>query len=242
MPRKVSYGVDFDEEYDAYDDYRDDYDYNHGNGIDEHETAWEPPVTKEEIVYQNVWRCPICTYDNDEYMSSCDICGVLRNPLIKSSNNGQSSTVVPNLEKPSTSDAPSNKKIENANLKSNPKSSNKSPPLISKDKPQQMENNNMTQTHKISNEFNNITMSGESGTSKIANKGKMGKTVSRSQYKPEKWMLLDEGEDRLSQLNLAIVGHVDSGKSTLSGRLLHLLGQISQKQMHKFEKEAKLQA
>ncbi|CAI9300068.1 unnamed protein product [Lactuca saligna] len=244
MPRKVSYGVDFDEEYDAYDDYHDDYDYNHGNGIDENETAWEPPVTKEEIVYQNVWRCPICTYDNDEYMSSCDICGVLRNPLIKSSNNGQSSTVVPNLEKPSTSDAPSNKKIENANLKSNAKSSNKSPPLISKDKPQHMENNNMTQTHKISSEFNNMTMSAESGTSKIANKGKMGKTgitASRSQYKPEKWMLLDEGEDRLSQLNLAIVGHVDSGKSTLSGRLLHLLGQISQKQMHKFEKEAKLQ-
>ncbi|CAH1414091.1 unnamed protein product [Lactuca virosa] len=86
-----------------------------------------------------------------------------------------------------------------------------------------------------------MTMSGESGTSKIANKGKTGKTASRSQYKPEKWMLLDEGEDRLSQLNLAIVGHVDSGKSTLSGRLLHLLGQISQKQMHKFEKEAKLQ-
>lgn len=37
------------------------------------------------------------------------------------------------------------------------------------------------------------------------------------------------------------VGHVDSGKSTLSGRLLHLLGRISQKQMHKFEKEAKQQ-
>lgn len=37
------------------------------------------------------------------------------------------------------------------------------------------------------------------------------------------------------------VGHVDSGKSTLSGRLLHLLGQVSQKQMHKYEKEAKQQ-
>ena len=37
------------------------------------------------------------------------------------------------------------------------------------------------------------------------------------------------------------MGHVDSGKSTLSGRLLHLLGRISQKQMHKFEKEAKSQ-
>ena len=57
--------------------------------------AWESPdvtVTKQEIVQQNVWRCPICTYDNEEYMSACDICGVLRNPLIKSSNNGQSST------------------------------------------------------------------------------------------------------------------------------------------------------
>lgn len=34
---------------------------------------------------------------------------------------------------------------------------------------------------------------------------------------------------------------MDSGKSTLSGRLLHLLGRISQKQMHKYEKEAKIQ-
>jgi len=35
------------------------------------------------------------------------------------------------------------------------------------------------------------------------------------------------------------VGHVDSGKSTLSGRLLHLLGRISRKDMHKNEKESK---
>ncbi|XP_062019459.1 uncharacterized protein LOC133736039 [Rosa rugosa] len=45
----------------------------------------------------------------------------------------------------------------------------------------------------------------------------------------------------MAQLNLAIVGHVDSGKSTLSGRLLHLLGRISKKEMHKNEKEAKSQ-
>lgn len=35
------------------------------------------------------------------------------------------------------------------------------------------------------------------------------------------------------------MGHVDSGKSTLSGRLLHLLGRISKKDMHKNEKESK---
>ncbi|MCD9638502.1 hypothetical protein HAX54_022508 [Datura stramonium] len=65
--------------------------------------------------------------------------------------------------------------------------------------------------------------------------------TSRSQSKPQKIGCTDQLEDKLDQLNLAIVGHVDSGKSTLSGRLLHLLGQISQKEMHKYEKEAKQQ-
>uniref|UniRef100_A0A453CVW6 Tr-type G domain-containing protein n=1 Tax=Aegilops tauschii subsp. strangulata TaxID=200361 RepID=A0A453CVW6_AEGTS len=59
------------------------------------------------------------------------------------------------------------------------------------------------------------------------------------EYKPEGWMLADQESGVLSQLNLAIVGHVDSGKSTLSGRLLHLLGKISKRDMHKNEKEAK---
>ncbi|KAJ4774088.1 Elongation factor 1-alpha [Rhynchospora pubera] len=64
-------------------------------------------------------------------------------------------------------------------------------------------------------------------------------SVSDEQYKPDKWMQFDEEKEALSQLNLAIVGHVDSGKSTLSGRLLHLLGRISKRDMHKNEKEAK---
>lgn len=40
MPRKVTYGVDFDDDYDIYDDYQEDnYDYNYGNGIDAHDTG-----------------------------------------------------------------------------------------------------------------------------------------------------------------------------------------------------------
>ncbi|KAF0891130.1 hypothetical protein E2562_005204 [Oryza meyeriana var. granulata] len=70
-------------------------------------------------------------------------------------------------------------------------------------------------------------------------KAKIKKPVSLSLYKPEPWMLQREDEDIPRQLNLAIVGHVDSGKSTLCGRLLHALGRISKKQMHKYEKEAK---
>jgi elongation factor 1 alpha-like protein len=34
---------------------------------------------------------------------------------------------------------------------------------------------------------------------------------------------------------------VDAGKSTLMGRILHLLGRVTQKEMHKNEKESKQQ-
>eukprot|EP00879_Flechtneria_rotunda_P016026 GHRR01016762.1.p1 GENE.GHRR01016762.1~~GHRR01016762.1.p1 ORF type:complete len:694 (+),score=227.63 GHRR01016762.1:236-2317(+) len=39
-------------------------------------------------------------------------------------------------------------------------------------------------------------------------------------------------------LHLVVMGHVDAGKSTLMGRLLHDLGQVSQKEVHKNQKEA----
>ncbi|KAI7741999.1 hypothetical protein M8C21_024066 [Ambrosia artemisiifolia] len=339
MPRKVTHGVDFDDDYDIYDDYAEDnYDYNYGNGTNDHDTAWDSVEVKhevkEEVIRKNVWRCPICTFDNEEYMSSCDICGVLRNPLVRSNNNGQSSTVggvcmnsgvsvmakslfaslanfptqkdasstkddkfshvhgsirgqfhdlhstfisekhskaniapfkfdipspddvvslglrsykigskvAPNLNKLSTSIAPSSKTINNTNSSSSAKPSAISAPSNSKAKSDYVENSHASrveaQAASLSSELNSMTMTGKSGNSKSHNKEK---TATRVEYKPEKWMLLDQTDDRLTQLNLAIVGHVDSGKSTLSGRLLHLLGQISQKQMHKYEKEAKLQ-
>ncbi|KAL1168211.1 hypothetical protein V6Z11_A05G069000 [Gossypium hirsutum] len=89
--------------------------------------------------------------------------------------------------------------------------------------------------HNLTSNLKNMTLAAKSGNSKDI------KANSRAQYKPEKWMLPEKAEDSLTQLNLAIVGHVDSGKSTLSGRLLHLLGRISQKEMYKYEKESKLQ-
>lgn len=39
-------------------------------------------------------------------------------------------------------------------------------------------------------------------------------------------------------LHLVVLGHVDAGKSTLMGRLLHELGCVSQKVVHKHQKEA----
>uniref|UniRef100_A0A1U7W417 HBS1-like protein n=1 Tax=Nicotiana sylvestris TaxID=4096 RepID=A0A1U7W417_NICSY len=91
------------------------------------------------------------------------------------------------------------------------------------------------ENHGVTSNMRNMSMSS------IPCIAETGSAASRSQSKSQKIVRPDQLEDRLDQLNLAIVGHVDSGKSTLSGRLLHLLGQISQKEMHKYEKEAKQQ-
>jgi elongation factor 1 alpha-like protein len=36
-------------------------------------------------------------------------------------------------------------------------------------------------------------------------------------------------------INLVVIGHVDAGKSTIMGHLLHLIGVVDNKQMHKFK-------
>lgn len=244
MPRKVNYGVDHDDDFDIYDDYHDDYDYDYDYGIDANGKAPETKQdtasrkTKQDTVSHNVWRCPICTFDNEESMCACEICGVLRNPLVKSSSSGQTNSA--NLNKSSSSDVPSSIKENKTGLESKAKRSNTSA-LVSKDRQDGLEDNMQAlvsegepQIH--SSDLKSVSSNVKAGSSKNVNEGRV---VSRSQYKPEKWMLLDS-EDSLSQLNLAIVGHVDSGKSTLSGRLLHLLGRISQKEMHKYEKESRL--
>ncbi|KAL3834766.1 hypothetical protein ACJIZ3_009502 [Penstemon smallii] len=324
MPRKVYRGVDYDDDYDAYEDYEYDYD-------DEAYEAEENGITpdtkaKRETVRTGVWRCPICTYDNEDTMSACEICGVLRNPLVKISSNsnpvavggtckefgvsvmakslfasllhpppensvlfkpqnelgndhgnfhefnklfsGQNHhkvNIAPfkfdapspddlvsngvrsmklnskaNFNKPSLDNAPT----EETNIKiesyfdargSESTSSSASQEIHNglKEKKSVLESMNKPKA------FDAVPISSKSERkAKISNEER---AESISQYKPEAWMTPNKEDDRLNQLNLAIVGHVDSGKSTLSGRMLHLLGRISKKEMHKNEKEAKEQ-
>ena len=42
----------------------------------------------------------------------------------------------------------------------------------------------------------------------------------------------------MDTLHVVIIGHVDSGKSTLMGHLLYLLGEIDKNILHKYEKES----
>ncbi|KAK3009114.1 hypothetical protein RJ639_014910 [Escallonia herrerae] len=237
MPRKLNYEVDRED--DMYDyDYAYDDAYNYESDIEEN---GKRPEIKQESVRPGVWRCPICTFDNEESMSSCDICGVLRNPLVKtcSSNNANRA----NINKISSLDVPSSIREEDTERDLGAKLSNSSSALVSKVGRGSSEVKSYSSTsgsdpQAVTSKISNLSSNAKSESLKIADGGG---ALSRSEYKPEKWMLLDPSEDRLSQLNLAIVGHVDSGKSTISGRLLHLLGRISKKQMHKNEKEAKQQ-
>ena len=48
--------------------------------------------------------------------------------------------------------------------------------------------------------------------------------------------MAEPGEAQPNRLNLVIIGHVDSGKSTLMGHLLFKMGRIDKQEMHKVEK------
>ena len=50
--------------------------------------------------------------------------------------------------------------------------------------------------------------------------------------------LITEGDPR-EHLNIVFIGHVDAGKSTLSGSILYLMGKIDQRTIERYEREAK---
>ncbi|XP_004923000.1 protein HBS1 [Bombyx mori] len=63
-------------------------------------------------------------------------------------------------------------------------------------------------------------------------KVKENKIDAKKQYANER------GSDK-DHLYIVVIGHVDAGKSTLMGRLLCELGEVSQKTLHKYEQESK---
>ncbi|XP_015070213.1 HBS1-like protein isoform X1 [Solanum pennellii] len=344
MPRKVNYGVKYEEDFDDYEDYGYDYD----DGYDCAEEYGVPPETrlKQESVKSGIWRCPICTFDNEDTMNVCDICGVLRNPLVKkcvsSKENADGSRAVGGICKDSgasvmaeslfpslllqkaknvinfeaqnycfkTEDcfyykpgnicgqfhdlhrafcSQSHCKIDIVPFKFDSPSPDdlvlsgiapsKLRPKADTDRILQLDisSNNKELSTEVKKELaaeghpssstslakvkhddlkdsgpasktrgnnglaSNLNDISVSSKPQSVDTGKSDSAASSSKNKPEKIVQPPQTEDNFNQLNLAIVGHVDSGKSTLSGRLLHLLGRISHKEMHKYEKEAKQQ-
>ncbi|XP_024525914.1 HBS1-like protein isoform X2 [Selaginella moellendorffii] len=88
-----------------------------------------------------------------------------------------------------------------------------------------------------------LVLDGDSEDVKESSKQRLQSTSNKGlpleSYKPEPWMMHQGSKTaEKSLLNLVVVGHVDAGKSTLMGRILHSLGRVSQKEMHKNTKEA----
>ncbi|GER54106.1 elongation factor 1-alpha [Striga asiatica] len=337
MPRKVEYGVGYDDDdYGIHEDFDYDYDYADDDYYDyEREETERASMTKakQESSNAGVWRCPICTYDNEDNLSACEICGVLRHPLVKvdtksitpadnfhavggickdsgasvmakslfaslpqhmakkciifeaqndissrddysklgniratfqelnsafSSQNHRKLNIAPfKFDAPSPDDLVTSG-LRSVKLKSKGDATRDKtiniviePELGSEPSPASAireryvgvtENDSASCSEKKPEVFGN-TLNSESSSFKTTEEEIThdGKAAPVSEYIPEAWMIPSKVDVELSQLNVAIVGHVDSGKSTLSGRLLHLLGHISRKEMHKYEKEAKQQ-
>jgi peptide chain release factor subunit 3 len=51
-------------------------------------------------------------------------------------------------------------------------------------------------------------------------------------------VVLTEGDPR-EHMNLVFIGHVDAGKSTLSGSILYIMGKVDKRTIERFEREAK---
>ncbi|XP_008806643.1 HBS1-like protein isoform X1 [Phoenix dactylifera] len=272
MPRKVNHGLDYDEDYDAYDDY-DDYDYDYGaDGNDyENDNGMQGDGNSSQqgtkVSRPRIWQCSICTYDNDESSLSCEICGIIRDCSANFDNNdkdkaidmsksseasimGKSNltqvpsaplqTEITSVGFPSKKASKSFGKVHEVQSVSARAASSFNEEGIAVSS--EITDNSSFSLSKASRDVEDATKSLASNLDHLKlNNNTMNskKAPSRTPYKSEKWMFQDQEQGILSQLNLAIVGHVDSGKSTLSGRLLYLLGRISKREMHKYEKGAK---
>ncbi|KAJ3682241.1 hypothetical protein LUZ60_014814 [Juncus effusus] len=267
MPRKFGYSQFDDDDYDGYDDYDDYYDdydnrEEYNNSKDTEKLKGNNTVSSQKIqsvketVKKPVWTCSICTFDNDESLIVCEICGVFRESFVKAgkdaklngngvSGNSQTSPVAKTQSDKMPVKSPNKEFISENHSETASTSYGKGGSAQSKgkivktitlseesestEKMSSINTKNSSQTLDSNLRQLNLNKDQPSGSNPISDE----------QYKPEKWMEAETDKETLNQLNLAIVGHVDSGKSTLSGRLLHLLGKISKREMHKNEKEAK---
>uniref|UniRef100_A0A0A9XWF6 Eukaryotic peptide chain release factor GTP-binding subunit ERF3A n=1 Tax=Lygus hesperus TaxID=30085 RepID=A0A0A9XWF6_LYGHE len=49
----------------------------------------------------------------------------------------------------------------------------------------------------------------------------------------------ETAEDKRPHINLVFIGHVDAGKSTVSGQILYITGKVDRRTIERYEREAK---
>lgn len=189
-----------------------------------------------------IWRCLSCTYDNPGHVSACGMCRTIRSASLE---DFQASAAMSN---PSSTTTKASldiiTKVEAEIVGENAKSSKEPAPslLIKADKSKKRENGVLWEDEssskgQVSEQLQNLSFS--TGHNFHNSNKVLKNAVPLEEYKAEPWMLHEESEEGRNLLHLAIVGHVDAGKSTLTGRLLYLMDRVSQKEMHKYQREAK---
>ncbi|KAH7297987.1 hypothetical protein KP509_25G022100 [Ceratopteris richardii] len=222
---KHSSGYDDYEDYDdGYDDYYDDFDedYPKPSSASKLPTSERKTLTQKATPKNKLWSCTVCTFENIEGAAVCDICGTSRfqaSTQSKPSNESSAKKVISG-EKGST-------------VKQ--KASHEEKDLNTSSKDTQVNLDSMEMLNQATEKLKGVDIKTET------EKGKHRREPCPplDTYEPEEWMLETFKQESKQLLHLAIVGHVDAGKSTLMGRLLHILGQVSKKEMHKYEREAK---
>lgn len=209
----------------------------------------------EDRVSDEKWRCVDCTFDNPPYFLVCDVCGSERHPSDNSegfigssdhalpSNSFHSGHNLPPVLKARQIFVPLTKAEAEGWPTSEVSEPNITPPEKGKKKNTDVQSGGIDW---------NSTQERSSGGSKglkedlakkltLVEQEESSKkyTQSLDSYKPEPWMVDAVQGNEKETLHLIVVGHVDAGKSTLMGHLLHRLGNVSKKEMHRNEKEAK---
>lgn len=78
----------------------------------------------------------------------------------------------------------------------------------------------------------------KSAKSDIPDENKVSVKSKENKIDPHALYSNERGSDK-DHLYIVVIGHVDAGKSTLMGRLLCDLGEVSQRTLHKYEQESK---
>ncbi|KAK9105796.1 hypothetical protein Scep_022640 [Stephania cephalantha] len=241
MPRKVNYGAHYDEDYDDWDGYDHESDIEEDGHVIKADHAISK--TKHAVTKAGLWRCPMCTFDNESCEVACEICGVFRYPAVDICSKDDEDTG--KLEKLTSSTVSLNiaAKKGKSKMLSNTKDARTSFHLQEVGQPRVKESNNslvMGQSQTSRSHFKKINVDEDFESLKRHVNSRKSKLS--PQRLRETWTPPDE-VGALTQLNLAIVRlslAMLIREINVVGRLLSLLGQISQKDMHKYEKEAKL--
>ncbi|CAI7833584.1 unnamed protein product, partial [Closterium sp. NIES-53] len=211
------------------------------------------------------WRCAACTFDNPPLFLACDVCSAARpaqqepfdfstpspDDAIQSALKG--GHVAPRAAATSSAvpaSAAATAAAKSANSSGNSRASSSASPAADVaaagvGKMQITEGRKKEASPSAGFSTTATATAAAAGVGEGGGEGKGGEDEETRRrkaleaYEAEGWIKEGlEGGDGKATLHLIVLGHVDAGKSTIMGHLLHKLGRVSNKEMHRVQRDA----